>query len=581
MSDDPALSDPNESAGGPVEGGTAVGGPGKPPPVPKATWAISPPPELGPPAPAKVAGSEAGVVAKPWDDAPSASPPVSWREWAAVVLLVVLADVTLYRTHGFAGFAAWFFAGLLLVTAGAPRPQFRWGTWITGLMLLALGAKLLWCGNAFLVVAGFVLLVALAMALAGQRPYLIELGLYGVTAIPAGVAACLGRGGSREPWSSPNSFWRWLSVALPLAAVGGFGLLFVLANPDLVDAARRLLVTFWEQIHLFTPRVEQVMLWAAVALITLGLWRPIIKRAIVPRAFLQGPFTADAAPAAAPLYPALRNTLAAVIGLFAVYLGFEFATLWFREFPEGFYYAGYAHEGAAWLTVALALASMVLSAVFRGTVLRDPRVVRLRRLAWIWSAENFLLALAVYHRMWIYVDFNGMTRMRTVGLFGISAVVVGFLLVLVKIARQHDFLWLVQRHLWTVALATYLLALTPVDRMVHTYNVRRVLAGDPAPVVQISVHPISADGYLVLHPLVESEDQIIREGIRALLAERAREAEAAAEKNARLGWTTFQAAEYLLLDHLRSIKTDWEVYADPADRADALARFHEYAYQWY
>jgi hypothetical protein len=427
-------------------------------------------------------------------------------------------------------------------------------------MLVALSARLLWCGNAFLVAAGFVLLPALAMALAGQRPYIIELGLYGVTAIPAGVAACLGCTGTWERTPSP---WRWLSVALPLAAVSGFGLLFLLANPDLVDAVRRAVTSAWEQIHLFTPRVEQVFLWGLVAVTALGLWRPVIKRAIVLRAFLPELVETETSPAASPLYPALRNTLAAVIGLFAVYLSFEFATLWFREFPEGFYYAGYAHEGAAWLTVALALASVVLSAAFRGAVLRDPRLVRLRRLAWIWSAENFLLALAVYHRMWIYVDFNGMTRMRTVGLFGISAVVVGFLFVLVKIAREHDFLWLVQRHLWTVAVAVYLLAITPVDPLVHTYNVRRVLAGDLAPVVQISVHPISADGYLVLHPLMESQDPVIREGIRALLAERALEAEAVAEKNARRGWTTFQAAEHLLLDHLRAIRTDWEAYADP------------------
>ncbi len=63
----------------------------------------------------------------------------------------------------------------------------------------------------------------------------------------------------------------------------------------------------------------------------------------------------DAAPAGH--YPALRNTLWTVIGLFAVYLVFEFMTLWFRSLPPGFYYAGYARERAAWLTVALALAT--------------------------------------------------------------------------------------------------------------------------------------------------------------------------------------------------------------------------------
>ncbi len=46
-----------------------------------------------------------------------------------------------------------------------------------------------------------------------------------------------------------------------------------------------------------------------------------------------------------------------VILIYAVYLAFEFHTLWFRVFPKGFYYSGYAHEGAAWLTIGLVLAT--------------------------------------------------------------------------------------------------------------------------------------------------------------------------------------------------------------------------------
>jgi len=61
--------------------------------------------------------------------------------------------------------------------------------------------------------------------------------------------------------------------------------------------------------------------------------------------------------ARSPLYSAYRNTLMTLIVLFTIYLVFEFITLWRREFPPGFYYAGYAHQGAAWLTFALALAT--------------------------------------------------------------------------------------------------------------------------------------------------------------------------------------------------------------------------------
>ncbi len=101
-------------------------------------------------------------------------------------------------------------------------------------------------------------------------------------------------------------------------------------------------------------------------------------------------------------------------------------TLWGREFPRGFHYSGYAHEGAAWLTLALAMATAGLSLVFAGRTLADPRLAVLRRWGNVWAIQNLLLAVAVYHRLHIYIGFNGMTRMRTVGIFGISCVVAGF-----------------------------------------------------------------------------------------------------------------------------------------------------------
>jgi hypothetical protein len=283
----------------------------------------------------------------------------------------------------------------------------------------------------------------------------------------------------------------------------------------------------------------------------------------------------------APLYAPLRNMLAAVSVLFAVYLVFEFWTLWFRTFPKGFYYAGYAHEGAAWLTTALALATLLLSLVFRGSILHDPRLPRLRAWAWIWSAENLLLAATVYNRMLIYIDFNGMTRMRTVGLFGITCVLAGFWLVIWKIIRNRDFVWLIRRQLWALAIAVYLFALTPVDWLVHTYNVRHVLAGDLPPAVQISTHPIDTEGVLALPPLVHSHDAIIREGICALLAERAIEAERIAKQRETDGWTSFQLCDQLLHERLQSSRAQWRPYLDNTRREAALQRFHKYVYQWY
>lgn len=517
--------------------------------------------------------------------AESDSPPVRVREVFAVVLMVVMADLTVFRGHGFAGHAAALVFAPLLLLLGAPRPRVRGGLLLVGFMLCLLGAALIWCGDALQVAAGLVLIVAFAMLLAGLRPYVLDILVYAAQCTAAGVLGLVQYGQSLDRLSKPVPRAGWLKVVLPTVAVVSFGTLFVLANPDLASTVSRMLGdwsrSFWEGLMRFAPTAPEVFFWGAVAWITIGLLRPMMRRELFDGMMPEAEHRAELPRAEAPLYAAFRNTLLAVIVLFAVYLAFEFATLWFREFPEGFHYSGYAHEGAAWLTLALALATVILSAIFRAHVLRDARLPALRRLAWIWSAENILLALAVYNRMLIYIDFNGMTRMRTVALFGITTVVVGFALVVWKISAGRGFVWLVRSQLWALAIAVYLLAVTPVDMLIHSYNVRRILAGDPAPSVQITEHPIDSGGVLMLQPLVRAEDPIIREGIRALLAERALKLDNLMRLRKTQGWTSFQAADQRLHSELQRTREHWSEYTAPDKRHRALERFREYAYQWY
>lgn len=498
---------------------------------------------------------------------------------------MALADLTLYRGHGFTGCAALLALAPGLLLAGSPAPKLHEGFWILAGMLLLLAARMVWLGSALETAVGFALVVAAAMAIAGRRLFVLDIGVYALQTVAAGGVAIAHYISSTRKLSPKSVRVPWLSILLPLAALAAFGTLFVLANPDLYasfsDMVRRAMQALTDWFEHLPLNWGEAFFWIATAWVAAGLLRPIVERSVLARYSTDGRASAETTPAESPLYAALRNTLWALIALYVVYLVFEFRTLWFREFPKGFYYAGYAHEGAAWLTASLALATVVLSAIFRGRVLRDPRLPRLRRLAWIWSAENLVLAATVYNRLWIYVDFNGMTRMRTVALFGVSAVVAGVFLVIVKILWNRDFVWLVRRHLAALALVIFLYALTPVDALVHTYNVRRVLAGDLAPSVQISVHPIDAEGILVLHPLLDCHDEIIREGVRAMLAERAILLERAAHQPDWPHWTAFQGADRVLSGQLSALRADWEPYADPSKRAAALKHFCDYAYQWY
>lgn len=516
---------------------------------------------------------------RPLDD----QPPVRWREVAALLAAVALYDLAIYRGQGFAGYATVFLLSPVLLVWGAFRPRMSTAARLTGVMLLLLAIRTAWCGSGLQLAVGFALLAAYGMALSGQTPFVAETAVFASQAIASGYKRLLHYGRS----TATSSLWRLplVNVGLPFVAFIVFGTVFVLANPDLVASFSEWLEQIVKQTRewLVDLAPAEIGFWIAVTWLAAGLLRQASASDLPAETASEAADEQGSMPLVEParLYPAFRNTLVTVIVLFAVYLVFEFRTLWFREFPQGFYYSGYAHEGAAWLTFALALATAVLSLVFRGAVQGDPRLPRLRRLGWIWSAENFLLAVAVYHRLAIYIGFNGMSPMRMVGFYGMTAVVLGFLLVLWKIARGRSFGWLVRRQLWALAIIVYLFALTPVDAIVTEYNVRRILAGDPAPSVQISVHPISAEGVLLLTPLLHCDDAIIRAGIAAMLAQRDDEAEALAARRLSEGWTSFQWADLLVARRFRADRASWAAYRDPARRQVALAQFHDYAYQWY
>lgn len=526
--------------------------------------------------PADLAVPDATVIAR--RQAPA-------REFVAIGGLVTLADIVLFRGQGYAGLALFFLLAPALLFLG------RWGTaaWRTttlvGFMLLLLSLRSVWLGSVLGTLFGMLLVIAFAMTLHGRRPFVLELLAF--------TAQLLWSGMLRIP-----DYWQgvrdrgphiprlaWMSILLPTFALVMFGGLFVLANPDLVTALNDRIhqLAEWLSTRIASLEVDalEVIFCLFIMCLSIGMLRPWWKsvNVVSPEAEVHSKVQQRSEPF--ELYGAVRNTLIAVILLFAVYLVFEFATLWFREFPAGFHYSGYAHQGAGWLTVALALATLVLSLIFRGDMLRDPRLPALKRLAWIWSIENLLLAATVYNRMHIYVDFNGMTRMRVVGLFGITAVVVGFALVLWKIHRRKDFVWLVRGQLLTVAIAAYLFVLTPVDYLVHRYNVRQILAGDPAPAVQISVHPISSEGVLVLAGLLDTDDVVIREGICAMLAEKAIEIQTRLEQRQSESWTSYQLADQVLLNELDTCRTAWEPYLAVERRSPALDRFHKYAYRWF
>ena len=75
---------------------------------------------------------------------------------------------------------------------------------------------------------------------------------------------------------------RWLSVVLPLAAFLAFGMLFILANPDLLTAfgesVQQFLLAVRQWMVWFSPSLPEALLWVAALWIAVGLLRPAVGR---------------------------------------------------------------------------------------------------------------------------------------------------------------------------------------------------------------------------------------------------------------------------------------------------------------
>ncbi|MCR9202286.1 MAG: DUF4173 domain-containing protein [Planctomycetaceae bacterium] len=504
-----------------------------------------------------------------------------------VLLMVALADVTIYRTKGFTGLAVFLTGGSVLLCCGVPSRTLRACTCFVWGMLVVPAWRLADCGNNVLLLCGVWLLLALVLSFRGRIPFVFDVLIFAMECLPGGgeflqaLNASLKEKITRSidaPQARPGA-----EILFPLAATVMFGSVFVMANPDIVSMFTGQLDAIMDWVADFAGQFSfgQILFWCAVAWLTGGLLRPTITR-FIPTDWEREPFRVpDGKPVYAPMYAAWRNTLLVLIVLFAVYLTFESRAFIRRVPPKGFTYSSYAHEGAAWLTVALGMATLTLSVVFRGITMADDRLAGLRRLAMIWTVLNLALAVAVCNRMLIYVDFNGMTRMRVVAFLGIGSVVAGFLLVVVKIYQHQRFTWLLQRQLWVVGLSAWLYAVLPVDSLIHRWNVNQILGGNPAPIVQITAHKLDDACLPVLLPLCAEADPIVSQGVAALLNLRHRRLQEAVDQNRQAGWTAWQGHQSRSLSALTAAQSSWDVFPTQMATTTALQRLSDVAMERY
>lgn len=259
--------------------------------------------------------------------------------------------------------------------------------------------------------------------------------------------------------------WRVGAVVgwiLPVVLTGLFAALFVSANP-LIDAWLKRIPSLSLYPNVALGRVFAWTLLAALA------W-PFVELRLRHRA-RKAPAVLQTAPQVARDPTIVRRCLVLFNLLFAVQSGLDILYLWGGlSLPEGLTYAAYAHRGAYPLVAtALLAAAFVLIAMSPGGA--GEHSPKIRRLVYLWIAQNVLLVVSAALRLDLYVAVYSMTLVRAAAFVWMGLVAVGLLLIVARIALRRSNRWLVAANGLVLLVVLYGCAFANFSALVSDFNI--------------------------------------------------------------------------------------------------------------
>lgn len=491
--------------------------------------------------------------------------PARPRELFAALALVVVGDLALWSgkdlTVGGFGAAAFFLAvpAIVLVAARARRLTLRLGAIVA--MFVAIAARCAFAPELGAVLLGFVGVFALAITMRNRSTFLTDIAAsFGSTfvTIPQRLEAVVS--GIRKHFISTKDGPRSVShVLIPVVLVSTFVTIFALANP---------LVARWLgglTRLLGVPTPARVVTWLFMLFGAVLLVRPAIRRSsALEEADTTGTTTRGALIVA-------RNALVPLNIVFFVYNALDVTYLWAGAPPPGVSERQYAHEGAAWLTLALALLTVIVGVMFRGSLAHDTRGKMARLLAFGWLAQGLVLAGGTFRRLAIHITTSGLSNVRILGMFGTAVVAFGLVLVGVKLLKRHSFVWLLRRQLDALVVALLGFSLLPTHRISAPVNVSRVMTHQYQALVNIEEQASEAESAAALLPLLDHDDERIRRGVAALLLDERDALRKAASR--RHGWRDRDFASARASRDLEAATEKLTSVLGDVDRKDAIQPF--------
>jgi hypothetical protein len=257
-------------------------------------------------------------------------------------------------------------------------------------------------------------------------------------------------------------------MILPAVSTFAFAVLLAIANPVLDRALQHINVFRW---------LLPSSLWGPVVagFAVLVFW-PLLRIAPSPAS------PAEEAQAIPAWHRTFFQPISVAVTLFILNTLFAFENLldmqhvWFSGLlPGNLSHAEYVHRGAYTLIVTAVLAAaLMIFMMWPGSA--TAQSASIRKLVYVWSAQNALLVASSMKRTFSYVDAYGMTEWRLAGLVWMGLVGFGLASICWHIVRQRSNHWLINSNLIASFLLLMVCGFVDGRALVANWNVDRAIA---------------------------------------------------------------------------------------------------------
>lgn len=140
---------------------------------------------------------------------------------------------------------------------------------------------------------------------------------------------------------------------------------------------------------------------------------------------------------------------------------------------EGFSHADFVHQGIYTLIVSIVLAISIILYYFRGNINFFQANTTLKKLAYIWIAQNLLLAISSAYKNALYIEEFSLTYKR-IGVFVyLLMAIIGLITTYQKLQQKRTLWYLLHINSWCLIVILLINSYVPWDPIITSYNLNK------------------------------------------------------------------------------------------------------------